>query len=177
MKTKGGGKAKGASFERFVCRRLSLWVSKGEREDLFWRSAMSGGRATLQLKRDVINLTQSGDMTAIAPEGFALCQQCLFEYKSYRDLDIDSSLLRSRGRLRHFWFDTVKAAEKYGKVPVLVAKQNLFPVLLVCPRDCQVFTAGKMLDVIQWDATVYIFEEATRVRLPRVKIKRLASHG
>jgi len=44
---KGGGKAKGASFERDICRRLSLWVSAGKQEDVFWRSAMSGGRSTV----------------------------------------------------------------------------------------------------------------------------------
>lgn len=28
-------KAKGASFERDVCKKLSLWVSDGKREDLY----------------------------------------------------------------------------------------------------------------------------------------------
>ena len=52
---KGGGKEKGSSFERLVCKRMSMWLSKGERDDLFWRSAMSGGRATVQLRDDIVD--------------------------------------------------------------------------------------------------------------------------
>lgn len=39
-------KAKGSSFERKLCKELSLWWTHGEREDVFWRSAGSGARAT-----------------------------------------------------------------------------------------------------------------------------------
>src|SRR5215216_6431446 len=44
---------KGPQWEREVCRALSLWVTNGERVDVFWRSAMSGGRATVH-NRSVI---------------------------------------------------------------------------------------------------------------------------
>lgn len=39
-------KAKGSSFERDICKKLSLWWTHGQRDDIFWRSAGSGARAT-----------------------------------------------------------------------------------------------------------------------------------
>jgi len=37
---------KGPNFERSFCKSLSLWVSEGKDENIFWRSVGSGGRAT-----------------------------------------------------------------------------------------------------------------------------------
>ena len=54
MTKPGYGKQKGGEYERTVCKKLSLWVSNGTRDDIFWRSAMSGGRATLQRKKGII---------------------------------------------------------------------------------------------------------------------------
>ena len=43
------GNKKGGGFERKTLKALSLWISKGERKDIFRRSIMSGGRATIAL--------------------------------------------------------------------------------------------------------------------------------
>jgi len=37
---------KGPNFERSFCKNLSLWVTSGKDENIFWRSVGSGGRAT-----------------------------------------------------------------------------------------------------------------------------------
>src|SRR6266850_1611917 len=97
MPKPGFGKIKGGEFERYCCKRLSLFVTRGLRDDIFWRSAMSGGRATLQLKQEIINRAQSGDMTAISPEGYELCDKYLFEYKNYADLNIPQGLVKGTG--------------------------------------------------------------------------------
>ncbi len=157
----GGGKAKGSEFERRVSKQLSLWLSKGERDDLLWRSAMSGGRATLQLRKDIINQTQSGDLTAIAPLAYVLCQSCLFECKSYRDLQLMQGVFKDTGKFKKFWIDTVEAARRYDKIPVLICKQNQFPVLLVCPDSCQVFDGNPLVELKHWGAVIYRFDEAT----------------
>ena len=36
---------KGSEFEREMCKCLSLWWTDSKRDDVFWRSAQSGGRA------------------------------------------------------------------------------------------------------------------------------------
>ena len=63
------GKLKGGAFEREICVKLSKWVSYGERDDLFWRSAMSGGRQTVGFKKGINRKNQAGDITAIDPIG------------------------------------------------------------------------------------------------------------
>lgn len=159
----GGGKGKGSAFERYCCKRLSLYVTMGQRDDVFWRSAMSGGRATLQLRQDIINRAQSGDMTAIAPEGYALCDRCLFENKFYTNLAIPQGLLKGTGHLINFWRSTQKAAARYGKAPVLIAKQNLLPVIVLCPPGLALFRGPPVMTLHRLEAEVFLFEEATFV--------------
>lgn len=167
----GQGKTKGSAFERYCCKRLSLFVTMGQRDDVFWRSAMSGGRATLQLRQDIINRAQSGDMTAIAPEGYELCDRCLFENKFYADLGIPQGLLKGTGHLANFWRSTQKAATRYDKAPVLIAKQNLLPVIVLCPPGLTLFRGPPVMTLHRLEAEVYLFEEATWV-LTRPTIQR-----
>mgnify|MGYP001577792191 CR=1 FL=1 len=122
----GFGKQKGASFERLICKTLSLWVSKGKRDDLFWRSAMSGGRASVQFKKGVVNKTQSGDITAIDPLGAPLLNKFFIECKFYRDLHFPALLMEKEGKngAQHFWRICQEQAAKYKKLPMLIMKQN-----------------------------------------------------
>src|SRR5215831_8969133 len=116
MKT-GGGALKGAAWERKCCKGLSRWTTDGKRDDIYWRTAMSGGRATFQLKQDIINRAQAGDMTAISPEGFALAERCLFEMKHYKDLNFTALLTNGTGLLAGFWRTTQNTAARLGKIP------------------------------------------------------------
>ncbi len=119
----GGGKQKGSSFERTVCKLLSRWISNGERDDLYWRSAMSGGRATVAKKKG-IDVRQAGDITAVAPEGHVLTDLFYIECKSYRDLQIDSFILDNRGKLAEFWRIAMREAKRYDRRPMLIAKES-----------------------------------------------------
>lgn len=157
----GGGHRKGASFERVISRALSRWLTKGARDDLFWRSAMSGGRATLQLREDIINLAQSGDITAISPQAYELAERCFFELKTYKNLEIGQSLIKGTGVLYRFWQITKREAYRYGKTPVLIAKQNNFPVILLCPIDSHAFNGHPMIEHLAWDTAIYLFDTAT----------------
>jgi hypothetical protein len=127
----GGSKSKGSSFERDCCVQLSLWISKGERQDLLWRSAMSGGRATVQHAKGKDNTTQCGDISAVDPLGHHLTRTYVVECKHYRNLNITSGLLQGRGNLSKFWRETVGLSKRHKKHPMLVAKQNHFPVFVV----------------------------------------------
>lgn len=125
------GKKKGSAFERDVCRKLSLWVSRGKKSDLFWRSAMSGGRATVARHKGE-SVRQAGDITAVAPEGHVLTDRYYVECKFYRDLDILSFLFHNKGKLAGFWKDTVRESDRHNcREPMLIAKQNNFPTLLI----------------------------------------------
>ena len=126
----GGGKGKGSSFERRVCADLSLWVSGGTRKDLFWRTAMSGGRATVHRKSGVL-LRQSGDICAVAVEGHKLVDLFHLELKHYKKLSLPSFFLSGTGVLAGFWRKVVVEASSYSKAPMIIARQNNGPIFVV----------------------------------------------
>lgn len=128
----GGGKQKGAAFERSVCRHLSLWITKGKKEDVFWRSAMSGGRATLLHRKGKAAQNSAGDITATGEEGHTLTDQFYIECKCYRDLNILPFFFgNDQGALCKFWAATILEASKHKKLPLLIAKQNSVPPFVV----------------------------------------------
>jgi hypothetical protein len=132
----GAGKRKGSAFERQVCVSLSLWMSKGANEDLFWRSAASGGRSTVAAAKGKRLATQAGDISAIHPLGSKLTDRFLIECKSYKDLNF-AGLLLKRGKLAEFWLECRKQAVQYQKAPMLIAKQNQQPIIVCLSREGQ----------------------------------------
>lgn len=127
---KGGSKQKGAQFEREVCKALSLWVTNGRRGDVFWRAAMSGGRATM-----FSDVRQCGDICAVAPEGAAFCDMFFAENKHYKDLQITSWLLTGKGHLAQFWEETWDQAGIHHRRPLLIFRQNAFPIMFLYPAN------------------------------------------
>ena len=126
---KGGGKGKGSSFEREVCVKLSLWTTGGLREDVYWRSAMSGGRATVRKGA----VRQAGDITAVAPEGHVLTDNMYLELKHLQNITLDS-LVKGKGELINIWKTTEIEAAKYNRIPTLIFRQNRWPTVL-CTTD------------------------------------------
>jgi hypothetical protein len=78
-KRKGGGMKKGSAFEREICVQLSKWWSRGERDDIFWRTSGSGARATQRGKKRTFG--QYGDVQATDPIGQPLLNCCTIEIK------------------------------------------------------------------------------------------------
>lgn len=140
----GGGKQKGSAFEREVCTALSLWVSYGKHKDCFWRSAISGGRATMAFKRGEKLRRVAGDICATGPEGHALTDHYYIECKHYKALGIDRFIVCGTGKIGAFWRRTCKEASKYGRKPILIARQNGMPTLMIARR-------GVMLDLVDFD--------------------------
>ena len=147
---KGGGKLKGGAFERLICSKLSLWVTNGKAGDVFWRSAMSGGRATVGKAKGKDFRRQSGDISAVAPEGHTLTNAFYIECKHVADLQLASFVLNRAGKLFNFWMKTKAEARAHNKLPMLIAKQNHFPIILLT-SESHLRMTGK-LDVL---ATVW----------------------
>lgn len=72
---------KGSNYERDFCKRLSLWWTDGERDDIFWRTGGSGGRATVRQQRGQKTYNQYGDICATDPIGDPLMKVLTFELK------------------------------------------------------------------------------------------------
>lgn len=125
----GGGKAKGTAFERQVCKELSLWVSHGKNQDLFWRSSISGGRATVALRKGR-DIKAAGDICAVDPEGHKLTDRYFIECKHVRDLMLHRFMVHE-GMLWGFWEKAIEQALEHKRSPMLIAKQDRFPTLLL----------------------------------------------
>lgn len=125
----GGGKAKGSAYEREICKALSLWLSYGDLEDCLWRSAMSGGRSTVAFAKGKRFANQAGDISAINETGMLLTNRYMVECKTYADLGF-AGLPFKRGNLAKFWAEARKQGDRYGKQPMLVAKQNSYPTIV-----------------------------------------------
>ena len=158
----GAGKRKGSSFERATCKALSLWISGGERDDLLWRSAMSGGRATVGLKSGQIRTAQAGDITAIDSLGERLLDHVVIECKSYRDIQLFSGIANDQGKLRFWWDDLRRHAAAFGKAPMLVVRQNSMPTLCLLPPSTAVSFGldfrWASVYLPRWECYVFLFE-------------------
>ena len=154
---KGGGKQKGAAFERDICRKLSLWVTAGKRSDIFWRSAMSGGRATVAKARGEDMAHVSGDVCAVHEAGHVFVDALFIEIKFYKDLRLSNVLVGRPSKLIDFWHKACAQAAEHNKYPVLIAKQNGLPTL--CCSD---------INGMAW--------LAKDVKVPTVRIPHLSLH-
>jgi hypothetical protein len=155
----GGGKSKGSSFERLICNELSKWISKGERDDLFWRSAMSGGRATVGRKKGIKRDAQAGDISAIDAEGNCLTNLFSIECKSYASLVIDTLVFPKKGGMVSFWKQCRTDAEAAMKQPMLIAKQNKFQTLIGLNRaGIAIFQIDALLPIAHFPGQdLYLF--------------------
>lgn len=127
--SQGRFKGKGSSFERDTCARLSLWVSKGARNDLFCRTVSSGAQATQSLKQGK-QRGNPGDIACNDPLGHEFTKKILVECKHWEDLDI-IALINEKGTLYDEIIKTKTQAEKLEKDWCFVAKQDYKPTLFI----------------------------------------------
>lgn len=174
----GGGKAKGAEFEREVCRRLSIWVSKGRYEDVFWRASMSGGRATIAQQQGRRLGAQENDLSAIRKEGIALLATFTVECKHVKALHLQGLLYGTPSKgdcILAFWNKLLKSR----KVPILIAKQNRADTLF-----CTTVRGAALLGIAgsehaiftNLDMHVFRFDDFIRnaepfLRMPQLRLK------
>lgn len=126
----GGGKQKGTAFERSVCKSLSLWVSHGADPDLFWRSAISGGRATVLFNKQGRSIKPAGDICSVDPGGHRLTDRYFIECKHNHTLELHRFVVHE-GKLWGFWERCVEQALAHRRSPMLIAKQDRFPTLMM----------------------------------------------
>lgn len=103
----GTSKQKGNSFERSICKQLSLWCSNGKSNSIFWKSNTSGARATVRAKKGLETPNSYGDVCTIDPIGAPLMDLVSIELKrGYSGQLTLQDLLDSRQKeplLLKFW--------------------------------------------------------------------------
>ena len=172
MKAGSGSKAKGSAFERDVCKKLSFLISDGTRDDLLWRSAMSGGRATVRDRKTATTGHVSGDICAVHEDGYAFIERFYCECKHYKDLRLQSLLLNATGPLYDFWVKAKQQGRKYSKTPLLIAKQNAFPTMICMSMvSADLLLRPHSFRILQ----VVTFHETEMVLLPFSKFLQYAT--
>jgi len=141
------GKGKGSAFERKFSVDVSMWYSEGERDDIFYRSATSGGRSTQRAKLGKTTANSAGDICYIDGIGMPLLMFCIFElkvgYGNYSAWDIldqakqkSNQKIRSLQKLEKFLGQVTNDAELAGvKYPMLVSKRDKRLPVITMPRE------------------------------------------
>lgn len=134
-------KTKGSSFERKVCKMLSLWWTSSKRDDIFWRTAGSGGRATVRKKKGKNTYNQHGDICAVDPIGEPLLKLCTIEvkrgYKGWCVLDlVDAKGKESVQKLKHFMVQARMESHEAG-VPwyMIICQRDRRTPIIVIPTE------------------------------------------
>lgn len=98
--------AKGPQFERDLSRKLSLWWTDNDRDDVFWRTSSSGARATSRAKSGKKTAYEGGDIRHLDPIGEPLIKCFLLElkrgYNSETDL-LDLLNPKKKSLLMEWW--------------------------------------------------------------------------
>lgn len=127
---------KGSQFERDIAKKLSLWWTKDVRDDIFWRTSQSGGRATTRAKKGKTTANSEGDLCAIDPIGQPLMDRFVIELKKGYNKDslidlVDSPVGKQVGMYPK-WIKKVKEqAEKDRKQWLLIVKKDRRKELIV----------------------------------------------
>jgi hypothetical protein len=127
----GAGKRKGGNYERQIAKRLSLWITQGKNENGLWRSSSSGATATIGKKKGEINPYQCGDLCAVSPDCYNFAEKIYVEIKSYKQLNITNFIFNRPSILEKFWKIALQESKDYNKEPIIVAKENNFPELII----------------------------------------------
>ena len=104
---------KGGVFERKMAKDLSRWWSNGRDDSCFWRTAMSGGRATVRAKKGLKTRGHAGDLCSTDSFGQPLTRYCIIELKKGRQGDgtVQDLLDKKKGGTVYGgWIEKLEAA-------------------------------------------------------------------
>ena len=134
------GANKGATFERDICRQLSRWWSLERTDDVFWRTAGSGAKATVQRRKGQTAFGQDGDMQATDPIGQPFIDLCLIEIKrGYNKVDVLQSMYKTddtkKPSMLFGWMmkAEIECHEAGREWPWLIYKADRKPVMIFVP--------------------------------------------
>lgn len=115
------GKRKGSSWERDVCKRLSIWLTGKEKPVVFWRSPSSGGLGTIKTAENV-----TGDIISISDVSKWVCQKFSIECKNgYPSADLFKHFKKVKNdEIEQFWTQCIRDSQTENKYGILVFKKK-----------------------------------------------------
>lgn len=147
-------KAKGNKFERDFCKQLSQWW--GQSDDLFWRTANSGGRATSRRKQNKETRNSYGDIQSTDQSSQPFTDLIVIEIKrGYTNDTIANLIDYMPGKpLPTFgkWIEKIQNTTKEAGVPywMIVAKRDKRDVICYFPTSLwnALWDAGAELSIV-----------------------------
>ena len=131
---------KGSQWERDICKKLSLWWTEDKRDDVFWRTAGSGARATQRAKKQKKTYGQCGDVQAIDPIGEPLTKLCSIEIKRGYSQNSFADLIENQAHLvkAPMYFQFILQARKECKQAgtyawMIIAKRDRRMPIIIIP--------------------------------------------
>lgn len=124
---KGGGKAKGAAFERKVAKELSIWWFNNP--NILLRNINSGSTSTKRQAKEV----PAGDIMQVDTSTSSLFPYSV-ECKHYADIGFDSWLLGKNQTIYGFWEQAKSDSARVGRSPLLIMKQNNMPTIFMMEK-------------------------------------------
>lgn len=157
---------KGSQFERDICRQLSLWWTKGERDDVFWRTPISGGRATMRAKTGKDTFGANGDIQAVDPIGRPLLKTVAIElkrgYSKHTVADLLDKPEKAKNQLYEDFFEQAER-ERKGSGAIgwwLITKRDRRDAIIFMPKHIFKGYGGHIpLAKIYWDGEIVCCEK------------------
>lgn len=164
-------KGKGSAFEREVCKTLSLWWSGGVDDSLFWRTAMSGGRATVRAKKGKMTRAHCGDITAVDDAGSTLTKLITFELKRGYNRGTLSDLVdkpdRARPSILEQFIVQAMTAAKHANTPywMIIHKRDQKRILVHYPLKLHVAWSRSVNSLFHYPASTTRFSLKTGTKV------------
>lgn len=156
----GAGSKKGPPFERDICRQLSIWWTRddkdGSKDGIFWRSPGSGAVATWRAKSGKKTDFMDEDVSLLNPVGEAFLKTCVVEIKRgysagkssrFDVLTIVDTKSLSKGIFFNFWIKLSEKAYDLHKNPLLIFRRDR-KYSCVCCRP-------SLVKILEKDSGVY----------------------
>ena len=133
--------SKGSSFEREICVLLSKWWTDGKDEDVFWRTAGSGARATMRAKVGKKTYGNNGDIKSENPIGEPLTKLCCIELKRGYSKDTVFNIIdkpkKAKKQMYEDFFEQAKRESSESGIPywMLITRRDRRESIVYIPRD------------------------------------------
>jgi hypothetical protein len=133
--------AKGGAFEREVCNKLSDWWTGHPDSSVFWRTANSGGRATVRRLKGKQTAGHCGDIGAVDSVGTDLIKVVTIEVKRGYSKEVFSDLLDYPKKLKPGIFEgfivQAKTAAETAGTPywMLIHRRDRREPTVYVPRE------------------------------------------
>lgn len=170
------GKSKGSAFERTICRLLSTWISQGQREDIFWRSAGSGAMATSRFRSGKKGTTQGGDIVAVDPLGAEFTKNITIEAKAgYSKMSVQDLLDRPESKSEFLaWIEQVRESMQQGQTKdwLILWKRNRSEIMCYSRRTLFDFVQPASYSMIKYGIgkAVYMFPFSSFLRIKPARL-------